>query len=91
MQNAEVIRLRREYDALILVADGLVEMIYGREACNVISFARMAEQARAAARSLAALIERMIYEERPAPVRRKASVFEKIGKVVKAVVAALLW
>ena len=71
MQNVEVIRLRDEYSALLRVAEGLVDMIHGREACNVLSFARMAEQARQAARSIASMIERLLVEEKPTPQKRR--------------------
>jgi len=71
MQNAEVIRLRDEYSALLRVAEGLIDMIHGREACNVLSFARMAEQARQAARSIASMIERLLVEEKPTPQKRR--------------------
>ena len=43
MQNAGIIWLRDEYGALLRVAEGLIDMIHGREACNVLTFARMAE------------------------------------------------
>ena len=71
MQNADVFRMHREYDALILVAGGLIEMIHAGVACNVLSFARMAEQARDAARKLASLIERLLIGEKPTPQKRR--------------------
>ena len=71
MQNADLIRMHLEYDALILAATGLIEMIHAGSACNVLSFARMAEQARDAARKLASLIERLLIEEKPTPQKRR--------------------
>ena len=91
MQNAETIRLRDEYSALLRVAEGLIEMIRRQQACNTLTIAHMADQARAAARRIASMIERLIIEERPAPVKeRKASVFCRVVAAVKAVVAALV-
>ena len=91
MMNAEVVSLRKEYTALVRVAEGLVEMIRHQQACNTLTIARMADQARAAARHIASMIERLIVEERPAPVKeRKASVFCRVVAAVKAVVAALV-
>lgn len=89
--NAEVSSLRKEYAALVRVAEGLVEMIRRQQACNTLTIAHMADQARAAARRIASMIERLIIEERPAPVKeRKASVFCRVVAAVKAVVAALV-
>lgn len=91
MMNAEVSSLRKEYAALVRVAEGLVEMIRRQQACNTLTIAHMADQARAAARRIASMIERLIIEERPAPVKeRKASVFCRVVAAVKAVVAALV-
>lgn len=63
--NAEMIAMRREYAALILVADGLLAIVRASAACNIQTMARIAAEARAAARELASLIERMIYELLP--------------------------
>lgn len=91
MMNAEVSSLRKEYAALVRVAEGLIEMIRRQQACNTLTIAHMADQARAAARRIASMIERLIIEERPAPVKeRKASVFCRVVAAVKAVVAALV-
>lgn len=91
MMNAEIISLRKEYAALVRVAEGLIEMIRRQQACNTLTIAHMADQARAAARRIASMIERLIIEERPAPVKeRKASVFCRVVAAVKAVVAALV-
>lgn len=63
--NADMIAMRREYTALIMVADGLLAIVRASAACNIHTMARIAAEARAAARELASLIERMIYELLP--------------------------
>jgi hypothetical protein len=65
MINADVIAMRREHAALLLVADGLLAIVRASAACNVRTMERIAAEARAAARELASLIERMIYELLP--------------------------
>lgn len=60
MANTDVISLRREYNALVLIADGIVDMIYQHSACNVLTFARMAQEARDAAHKIASMIERLL-------------------------------
>jgi hypothetical protein len=60
MVNCEVAALRADYSALVKIADGLIDMIRHHEACNAVTFARMAEQARAAARKIASAIERIM-------------------------------
>ena len=60
-----MIAMRREYTALIMVADGLLAIVRSGAACNIHTMARIAAEARAAARDLASLIERMIYELLP--------------------------
>ena len=62
MQNIHVEAMRAEYSALVKIAEGLIEMIRRQETCNIVTFARMAEQARAAARKIASAIERIILE-----------------------------
>ena len=71
MKNSLIVALRREYDSLLLVAEGLLDMIYSHDACNVLTLSRMASEARAAARHLASEIERLIFESRPAPVKKE--------------------
>ena len=63
--NVGVIAMRREYAALIMAADGLLAIVRSGAACNTHTMARIAAEARAAARELASLIERMIYEFLP--------------------------
>ena len=62
MMNADMITMRRDYTALIMVADGLLAIVRACTACNIHTMARIAAEARVAARELASLIERMIYE-----------------------------
>lgn len=88
MQIADISWMRREYDALIRVAEGLIDMIRAREACNILTFARMAEEAREAARKLASAIERMLMEK-PEPQRRRGLI-GRIADALKAVVSALV-
>lgn len=77
MQNIEVAAMRAEYSALVKIAEGLIEMIRRQETCNIVTFARMAEQARAAARKVASAIERIltpVSTDRQEPPRRGSSV-----------------
>lgn len=76
--------IREEYNALIRVAEGLLDMIRRGQACNVLTFARMAEEARAAARRIASAIERML-TEKPEPQKRRGL----LGRVVNALVCEL--
>ena len=59
MRNAEAAALREEYAALIKVADGLLAAILTGSICNCLTMARMAEDARSAARKIASAIEQM--------------------------------
>lgn len=61
MINANLISLRREYSALVLIADGLLTISRFGMACNLDTMASMAAEARDAARKLAAMIERMMH------------------------------
>ena len=87
MKNEMILRMRDEYAALVRVADGLMDMLRGNCPCNMLTFARMAEQARRAARQLASAIERLLIEERPAQPVRKASFIGRAMAAAKAVVA----
>ena len=82
MQNSQAVSMRREYDALVLVAEGLISML--RDACNPLTLARMAEEARSAARKLASMIERMLTEEKPEPQKRRG-----LWEVVKSAIRQL--
>lgn len=90
MRNSIIVALRREYDALLLVADGLLDMIYSHDACNVLTLSRMASEARAAARHLASEIERLIFELRPAPVKSKPTFGEKVCGFLSRMANALI-
>lgn len=59
MRNAEAAALREEYDALVTVANGLLAAIRAGAVCNTLTMARMAEDARAAARKIASALEQM--------------------------------
>ena len=61
MMNGNVVALRREYSALVLIADGLLTISRFGMACNLDTMASMAAEARDAARKLAAMIERMMH------------------------------
>ena len=77
MQNIQVEAMRVEYSALVKIAEGLIEMIRRQETCNIVTFARMAEQARAAARKIASAIERIltpVSADHQKPPRRGSSV-----------------
>jgi hypothetical protein len=75
MENNQMGSLRHEYKALILVANGLLAIVQNHQACNILTMARMAQQARDAARKLASFIERLIYE-------RKKTVEQQLPKNV---------
>ena len=59
MRNAEAAALRTEYDALTRVANGLVAAILAGAVCNCLTMARMAEEARSAARKIASALEQI--------------------------------
>lgn len=59
MRNAEAAALREEYDALVRVANGLLAAILAGAVCNTLTMARMAEEARSAARKVASAIEQL--------------------------------
>lgn len=59
MMNPAVVALRLEYAALVVVSDGLLSVIRAGAACNLLTMARLAEEARSAARSVASQIERL--------------------------------
>lgn len=59
MRNAEAAILREEYATLIKIADGLLAAILTGAVCNCLTMARMAEEARSAARKIASAIEQM--------------------------------
>lgn len=59
MLNHNVVALRMEYNALRTVADGLYAMLRAGAACNLLTIARMADEARNAARRLANEIEQL--------------------------------
>ena len=86
METPQVEAMRVEYSALVKIAEGLIEMIRRQETCNIVTFARMAEQARAAARKIASAIERMILEANVsndrAPSRKDSSVITFFRNVV---------
>lgn len=94
MKNSLVVALRREYDSLLLVAEGLLDMIYSHDACNVLTFSRMAAEAREAARRMASEIERLIVGEESAPAKKeKHSVRDTLvcffSKVANALAGAI--
>ena len=86
MMNVEAVAMRAEYSALVKIADGLIEMIRRQQTCNIVTFARMAEQAREAARKIASAIERIILEATVsndrAPSRKDSSVITFFRNVV---------
>lgn len=84
MKNEMILRMRDEYAALVRVADGLMDMLRGNCPCNMLTFARMAEQARQAARSIASMIERMLVEEKPTPQKRR-----RLREAVKSAIRQL--
>lgn len=89
MKNLTIAALRREYNALLLIADGLIDMIYSHDACNVLTFSRMSSEARAAARHLASEVERLVLESSPAPIKKdkhtiREIVFNFVSKVANS-------
>jgi hypothetical protein len=87
MPNPEVVALRAEYASLVLVADGLLSVIRAGAACNTLTMARMADDARAAARKVAAAIERLCQGVRAFLGRLGAAVaaFLRVDVILKAV------
>lgn len=61
MFRQDALHMRHEYAALVLVADGLQAMVRSGDGCNVLTLARMAEDARHAARVIASAIERLTH------------------------------
>ena len=91
MKNSLIVALRREHDSLLLVAEGLLDMIYSHDACNVLTFSRMAAEAREAARRMASEIERILFEQTPVPKKSKVrdAVIGFFGKIAFAISNAL--
>lgn len=89
MQNSNISNLREKYAALLRVADGLLEMIRHGDTCNILTFARMAEQARSAARAVASAIERLVVDAHPAPAVCKRGVLEVLRGAVSRIVGAI--
>lgn len=65
MQNANVIALRHEYQALTLVVQGLLDILFSHDSCNPLTIARMADEAKSAARRIASALERTVFSEGP--------------------------
>jgi hypothetical protein len=84
VKDEMILRMRDEYAALVRVADGLMDMLRGNCPCNMLTFARMAEQARQAARSIASMIERLLVEEKPTPQKRR-----RLREAVKSAIRQL--
>lgn len=59
MMNPAVAALRADYEMLVKAADGFLSVIRAGAACNLLTMARLAEEARSAARSVASQIERL--------------------------------
>lgn len=59
MANPAVAALRADYEALVTAADGFLAVIRADAACNLLTMARLAADARSAARSVASQIERL--------------------------------
>jgi len=89
MANPEVLRLRAEYAALLAVADGILQVIRSCDACNLLTMARMAEDARSAARQVASLIERILLGGCATP-KRTSSLSKIVLTVIGAVERALV-
>lgn len=86
MKSAKIEALREEYSSLVIVANGLVGIVRSRGVCNVLTMARMAEEARAAARSIASLIERLLTPPAPVPTKQPESfltrAIRKVGEIL---------
>ena len=90
MMNHNIAALRSEYRTLKLMLDGLVEIVSRRNACNLETMSRMANDARAAARRMASEIERLVFESRPAPVKSKPTFGEKVCGFLSRMANALI-
>lgn len=82
--NGQVLAMRVEYAALIAVADGLFEVIRNGAACNLLTMARLAHEARDAARKIASEIERLMH--RVPVLARIAAAVVSVVKIVAAFV-----
>ena len=89
MQNAEITNFREEYAALLRIADGLLDMMCCGDACNPLTFARMVEQARNAARAIATTIERLVIELQPAPAKHRNGLLDCLRSAVSRIVGAI--
>lgn len=85
MKNTELSVLRQEYASLVLVADGLISVLRAGAACNLLTMARLADEARQAARKVASLIESMCRGQ--SGLKRLVSV---IAAAVRTVLTALI-
>jgi len=59
MMNPAVVALRADHEALVTAADGFLAVIRAGAACNLLTMARLAAEARGAARAVASQIERL--------------------------------
>lgn len=89
MKSAEITTLREKYAALLRIADGLLDMLRSGDACNIITFARMAEAARSAARAIASAIERIVIDVQPAPAKSRHGLMDVLRGAVSRIVGAI--
>lgn len=89
MKSAEITTLREKYAALLRIADGLLDMLRSGDACNLPSFARMVEKARAAARAIAYAIERLVVALQPDQAKRCHGMLDSLRSAVSRIVGAI--
>jgi len=87
MMNPAVAALRADYEMLVKAADGFLSVIRAGAACNLLTMARLAEEARSAARSVASQIERLSRGARSLVDRAQGFFGAALAKLVAVVQA----
>ena len=90
MMNPAVAALRADYDALVKSADGFLSVIRAGAACNLLTMARLAEEARSAARAVASQIERLTRGARSLVDHARGFLGAAVAKLVAVVQAVTL-
>jgi hypothetical protein len=89
MMNPAVVALRADYEALVKAADGFLSVIRAGAACNLLTMARLADEARSAARKVAAQIEQLcrgVFH----PLARFAAALVDVVKASLSILTALV-
>lgn len=91
MKNAAAVALRADYKTLTLVVEGLMDIIFNQRACNILTMARLAEEAKSSARRLASELERIIFTETPTVAEKviALSLFARLQVAILLLLAGL--